>query len=271
MTTETEHDLEHGWRPGTPTDDTVLRRGVLALAAAWELTGKAGGGRVNRDGRYTAVDLGRPSGFFNSATLLQPLRDDGFEAAIDQIERFFAQPGHGAALLWSPWPTPDLTDRGWTLQGHPPLLYRPAGMPVKRRHRDDLEVVEVSSSAELAAWCRLAVEAFPFDDVNPPSELIDATVLEDSRYRFIVARVAGHDVAVACQVVVADTNVLLIGATHPEHRGHGYYGTLIADRLARHPDLPAVTIVSDDSRPVLVEHFGLIPISRFTLWERPRP
>ncbi len=271
MTTDIIPDLETGWTPHTPADDTVLRRGLLALAASWELTGRANGGRVRREARYTVVDHGRPSGLFNGAMLLQPLRGRGFEAAVEQIEGFFSESGSGAALLWSPWSTPDLTERGWTLQGHPPLLYRPAGIPVERRDREDLEVAEVATPTELEAWSRLTVEAFPFDDVDPPGGLLDPTTLGDPRYRLTVARVAGRGVAVGGQVVVDGTNVLLLGATHPDHRGQGYYAALVADRLARNPDLPAVTIVSDDSRPVLVERFGFLPISRFTLWERPRP
>ncbi len=271
MPTETTPDLETGWHPDTPADDTVLRRGVLALAAAWELVGRAGSGRTSSDARYRAIDVGRPSAFFNSATLLQPLHADGIEATVDQIERFYAQSGHGAALLWSPWPTPDLTGRGWTLQGYPPLLYRPAGQPVEPRHRDDLQITEVTTPDELGAWCRLAVESFPFTEVEPPEALLDPASVDDPHFRFTVASTGDRDVAVASQVVVDGVNVLLLGVTRPEQRGHGYYTALIADRLARHPELPAVTIVSDDSRHVLVERFGFLPISRFTLWERQRP
>lgn len=270
-TTDATSDLETGWSPNTPSQDTVLRRGVLALAAAWETVGQASGVRTIHDDRFHAVDTGRPTGLFNSATLLQPLRDDGVASTADQIERFYDQAGHGAALLWSPWSTPDLTARGWTLQGHPPLLYRPAGVPVVSRERDGLEITEVSTSGQLAAWSRLAVKAFPLGEVDPPDGLLDPAVLRDPRFRFTAARVSGRDVAVACQVIVDGANVLLLGTTLPEARGHGYYAALIADRLARHPDLPAVTIVSDDSRPVLVERFGFLPISRFTLWERQRP
>ena len=100
--------------------------------------------------------------------------------------------------------------------------------------------------------------------------MFDPTILDDPRFRLTLARIAGH-AAVGCQTIVSGTNVLLLGATRSEYRGRGSYAALVADRLAQHPDLPAVTIVSDDSRPVLVERFGFLPISRFTLWERPRP
>ncbi len=267
----TTPDLETGWRSTTPLDDTILWRGIVALAGAWEVTGRIGGGQIHRDERVSAVDLRRPTGFFNSAMLLRPLRDPELEVTVDQIEGFYEAAGQGAALLWSPWPTPDLAGRGWELQGYPPLLYRPAGIPVTRQRRDGLEVLEVTDPEALRAWCRLAVAAFPLEEVDRPDGLLDPSLLRDPRFRLTVAQVDGRAVAVGLQVIVNDTNVLLLGAARPEHRGHGHYATLVADRLAHRTDLPAVTIVSDDSRPILVEHFGFLPISRFTLWERPRP
>ncbi len=271
MTTETLPALETGWMPDTPADDTLLRRGVLALAATWEATAQVGEGRMHRDHRFGAADVGRPTGVLNSAMLFQPIGDDTVGPTVDRIERFYDGHGSGAALLWSPWPTPDLTERGWQLQGHPPLLFRPAGLPVERRRPDDLTVAEVTTEAELAEWCTVAVDAFPLTEVDAPSRLFDPAVLGDERFRFIIGRVGRRPVAVGCQVVVAGANVLLLSTVRSADRGRGYYAALVADRLALVPDLPAVTIVSDDSRPVLVGRFGFLPVSRFTLWERPRP
>ncbi len=277
MTTVTEPTidpapvLETGWGATTPVDDTVQRHGALAMAAAWAAVAWACGGRLHRTDGWEAVDLGRPSGLCNSATLIRPPRDADLAATLARIERFYDRGGHGAALLWSPWPTPDLAARGWTLQGHPPLLYRPAGLPVERRPAADLEIVEVTSARELTEWCHLAVEAFPFTEVERPGSLLEPTVLDDDRFRFLLGRAEGRSVAVGCQAVVLDANVLLLSTVRPEYRGRGVYGALVAERLARHPDLPSVTIVSDDSRPILVTRFGFLPISRWTLWERPRP
>lgn len=271
MTTETLPVLETGWEPDTPADDTLLRRGVLALAATWEATGQISDGRILRGDEHTAVDLGRPTGLFNGATLLLPVSDDAFATTVERIERFYDAQGTGAVLLWSPWPTPDLTGRGWVLQGHPPLLYRPAGLPVERHEPDDLVVTEVTTEHELAEWCTVAVDAFPLTEVDASSTLFDAAVLTDERFRFIVGHVGRRMVAVGCQVVVEGTNVLLLSAVRSEHRGRGYYAALVADRLARAPHLPSVTIVSDDSRPILVGRFGFLPVTRFTLWERSRP
>ena len=263
--------LETGWERHTPADDTILRRGVLALGATWEAVAQPGGGRCHRDEDVGAVDLGRPTGLFNSAMLLQPVRDDAFGATVGRIERFYDGRGSGAALLWCPWPTPDLTPRGWQLQGHPPLLYRPAGLPVARREVEGLAVTEIATRAELDEWCTVAVAAFPLEEVEPPTALLDPAVLDDERFRLVAGHVDGRMVAVGCQVLVDGANVLLLSTVRGDHRGRGYYAALVADRLAHAPQLPSVTIVSDDSRPILVDRFGYLPVTRFTLWERPRP
>ena len=270
MTTETLPALETGWGTDTPAEDTILRHGVLAMTATWEVAGQLGAGRVHREERFSAVDLGRPTGLFNSATLLRPLSDGAFATTVDGIERFYDAHGTGATLLWSPWPTPDLTGRGWQLQGHPPLLYRPAGLPVERRSPAGLDVREAGTERELAEWCAVAVDAFPLTEVDDPSGLFDPRILDDQRFRFVIGRVGSRAVAVGCQAVISGANVLLLSAVHRRDRGQGYYAALVADRLAQAPDLPSVTIVSDDSRPVLGGRFGFLPVTRFTLWERPR-
>ena len=271
MTAETLPILETGWEPDTPADDTLLRRGTLALTATWEAIGRVGNGRLHRDEACSAVDLGRPTGLLNSATLLRPVSDGAFATTVASIERFYDTNSTGSVLLWCPWPTPDLTGRGWVLHGHPPLLYRPPGPPTERRQPDGLTVTEVTTERELAEWCTVAVDAFPLTEVESPSTLFDPAVLHDQRFRFITARAGSRSVAVGCQAIIGGANMLLLSTVRPDHRGRGYYAALVADRLDRAPDLPSVTIVSDDSRPALVDRFGFLPITRFTLWERPRP
>jgi hypothetical protein len=43
-----------------------------------------------------------------------------------------------------------------------------------------------------------------------------------------------------------------------------------AEHLTDEPGLPAVGIFSDMSRPS-AEAIGFLPLTRFTLWHRPRP
>ena len=43
------------------------------------------------------------------------------------FEAFFGERDGGPWLLWSGWPTPDLSYLGYVLWGHPPIMVRPPG------------------------------------------------------------------------------------------------------------------------------------------------
>lgn len=279
MSSTTRPVLETGWRPDTPADDTLHRRCVLALSASWAAAAEACGGRILDDDRFVAADHGRPTGVFNSAVLRRPLHGRHLAAALDDIEGFYDGQGTGSALLFSPWPTPDLRHRGWELEGHPPLLLRPPGSPadaaVPADHGtapDELAIAEVTGRDGVEDWCRVAVEGYPFDELQPyrPGSLLDERILADDRFRLLVGYVAGRPVCIGAPFVEHGINLLFLAATRPEARGNGYYTAMTARRLAARPDLPAAALVSDMSRPLLVHRFDFLKITRFTLWARPR-
>ena len=59
--------------------------------------------------------------------------------------------------------------------------------------------------------------------------------------------------------------------TLPEARHRGCWAAMVRSRLAAVPDLPAVALFGDDSRPGAERLFGFLPITRFTMWMLPRP
>ena len=61
-----------------------------------------------------------------------------------------------------------------------------------------------------------------------------------------------------------------LGVTLPEARRRGYWAAMAGVRLVDAPGLPAVGVFSDMSRPS-AEALGFLPITRLTLWHRPRP
>jgi hypothetical protein len=268
MATNTTRRLETGWLPDTPLEDTLLRRFVLTYAASWESVGRVAGGVVHHDDRCSIVDLGRPAGLFNSATLLQPLRGELLDETLQTIEHAFDAGGQGSAMLWSPWPTPDLRSRGWELEGHPPLLVRPPGPVTGQPHHPGS--TEVTNGDELARWNMVVIDGFPLDEVDRATDLLPAGILEDDRWRFVLAHEDDVAVAAGSQFVANDLNLLVLAATRPQARGRGHYSALATDRIAHRGDLPAAAIVSDDSRPVLVRRFGFVAMTRFTLWTRSR-
>jgi hypothetical protein len=267
----TEH-LTDGWEPDLPVSDTLLRRFLFNLAAFNELPAAAAGARVLRRHDLAAADLGRPAAMHNAATLLRPLPYDRAGETLEVVEGFYDGHGSGEAYLWSAWPTPDLRQRGWVLEGHPPLLLRPAGGPPPPPVPPGLRAERVTGVEGLRDWERVAVDGFPYRELQPyrPGVLLDERVLADERLRLWVGYEGDRPVCMGTLFVDAGVAAFSLGVTLPEARRRGYWGAMAGVRLLEEPDLPAVGIFSDMSRPP-AEALGFLPLLRFTLWHRPRP
>lgn len=263
--------LETGWDATTPAGDTIVRQSVDAIVAGSVAVATACDGRVHRGSGFVAVDTGRPTGVVNGTVLTEPRFGVEFDGTIDEIEAFYGAGGRGEVRLWSPWPTPDLHGRGWVLEGHPPLLYRAPTGPLGVSAPEELEVSAVTDTAALEEWNTVVVEAFPLTGVEPSHAPLGPGALDDERFSLLLGRVDGRSVVAGSRVVGGDASVLLLTATRPEARGRGYYGALVRHRLGSTPDLPVVSLVSDHSRPILVDRFGFLPVCRFTSWTRTRP
>ena len=102
MTDETPDaplDLETGWLPTTPEDDTYLRRFLLNWAGFCADSAKRMGGQSARLDTMHLADSGRPAAFANCATLMQPLAAESVRATLAEIEAFFADNLHGSATM----------------------------------------------------------------------------------------------------------------------------------------------------------------------------
>jgi hypothetical protein len=268
----TEH-LTDGWEPDLPVSDTLLRRFLFNLAAFNELPAVAAGARVLHRDDLMAADLGRPAAMHNAATLLRPLPfDQAGGETLDAVEGFYDGHGSGEAYLWSAWPTPDLRRRGWVLEGHPPLLLRPAGGPPPPPVPPGLRAERVTGAEGLRDWERVAVDGFPYRELQPyrPGVLLDERALGDERLRLWVGYEGDRPVCMGTLFVDAGVAAFSLGVTLPEARRRGYWAAMAGVRLLEEPDLPAVGIFSDMSRPP-AEALGFLPLLRFTLWHRPRP
>jgi hypothetical protein len=273
MTTATDTSsqrLTTGWETGVDPGDTVLRRFLLHLGEYFSSAAAASCAPVLRDDDLVVADLRRPSGFLNSAVLLQPPPPSRWDDVLDRVEAAFAD-GTGDALLWSAWPTPDLRERGWQLMGHPPLLVRQPGGALPPA-APGLHVREIRHEAGLEDWARVAVEGFPFDELLPyrAGSLLDARVLHDHRWRFWVGYEDTRPVAIGTLFVSHGFAQLALGVSLAEARGRGFWYTLVRERLLAEPDLLSGAVFSDDSRPG-IERLGYLPIVRLTLWHRHRP
>jgi len=261
--------LTTGWEPDLDLGDTLLRHYVHAYAATTLAPVAAMGGQVLRRDEVAAADLGSPGALLNAAVLTQPPTPDAFDATLDAVERFYAD-GRGQVFLWSPWPTPDLRARGWELEGHPPLLFRPEGTALPPGD-DDLEIREVTDRRTLVDLKRVAVDGFPFEELQPfgPDDWLDERVLDLPDHHLFVGYAHGEPVVCGWSATHAGLGVLHLAAALPHARRKGYWSTMLRRRLRAIGERPVAAIFSDMSRPG-AERYGFVPITRFTLWCRTR-
>jgi hypothetical protein len=266
--------LRAGWEPDTPVADTLLRRFLVNWIASIEAQGAPLGGRSLRRDDLAMADLGRPSLGCNVATLLSPLFPDGVEEIVAALEEFYAfssGANSGAVSLFSPWPTPDLRPYGWTLSGHEPLMFRPAGgtaPPVPL----GLRIEEVRDEAALRAFELAMVRGFSASDVE--AQGVGTTfghgILDDERHRLWLGWEGERPVSAAATFVTADMNHVTLVGTVPEARRRGNGAAVTWRATLSDPALPALLIATDEGRGVY-EQIGYIALFRFTVWSRERP
>jgi hypothetical protein len=261
-----ERPLENGWLPDTPVGDSLLRQFVHNQAEVNEVTALAAGGRTDRTDDVFLADAASPVLFSNQAILARPLTgaDDG---VLDTIERFFGSASQPATVL-SLWPTPDLSDRGWSLIGHPAFVARGPGEH-PNREADGVEVRTATSPDDFATAERIAIEGYPIDGARdaPPGALFPAALAETG-LAVRLGLLDGTAVAIGNRFVGHGVVNLCLGATLPAARRKGVWEALVWARVDDAPDLPAVAYTSDYSRPGFIR-MGFLPITRFTLWLRP--
>lgn len=265
--------LETGWLPTTPVADSYLRRFLLNWAGECVATTRIHGGEVRSLDAVVLTDSGRPTGFSNCATLLQPLVSTSEAETLGQINDFFGfdDPERtGFTLLFSAWPTNDLSAYGWTLMGHPPLQLLPAGRELPPTP-PGLRIEEVRDRAALEAWERIIIDGFPVDDLADaqPGAMMPEAWLDEARGRFWVGWEGDRAVCAASAWTDEGINDVTMVVTLPDARRRGY-GEAITWRAAlADPSLPAMLFSSDDGRPVY-ERMGFLPLHRLTLWYRVR-
>jgi hypothetical protein len=267
-TTAADH-LTTGWEPDLPVGDTILRQFVANWAASAEGPVIALGGRAFRTEHVAVADLGRPAGFWNGATLLQPLSGELPDEVLRMIDGSLAH-GTGDVHLWSVWPTPDLSQRGWRLGGHPPLLLLPPGAEMARE-RSGIRIEQVRDAETLRAYEYVAVHGYPFPELQPltPGAYVDARLLREDRLRMWVAYDSDEPVAVGALFTEAGLAQLALGVSLPSVRGRGFWSALVRRRITAAAGLPVVAVCSDMSRRGL-EAMAFLPLLRLTLWLHPR-
>lgn len=253
---------------GTP-DEAWIERGARSLAAALQETARALGGRSESGELAWLADAASPNPFLNGAILMRPLREEEAAPLTARLEAFFGQAEGGPWLLWSGWPTPDLSPLGYVLWGHPPIMVRPPGGAAPPPP-PELRIVEAQDAATLADVERVLVEGYPAVGLESrlPGGLFPATLLGGS-FRFWIGYVDGKPVSAAAAFLHAVAAHVMFVATLSEARRRGYGAALTWRATLAAPERPAILEASDDGRPVY-ERMGYRTVARMSLWERPR-
>lgn len=253
--------LADGWGVNDPPEDSLLRAGVASFADRTALLASATGRPLVDDGRWVAASLADSGMFATMGILTRPVHDWAWVApALAELA-----PAGVPKLLFSPFPTPDLTADGLELVGHPPYMVRPPGgsgppsVP-------GLEIRRVADVTDLAPFERTMIEGFPLPGMDPAAAptLFQPGYLDGSSYAYL-GIADGEPVATAAAHVAAGVNHVEFVATLPGARGRGIGAAMTWAATTSSPDLPAVLIASDDGRGVY-EALGYLPVCRWTLW-----
>jgi hypothetical protein len=199
--------------------------------------------------------------------VLHPLAADAGEV-VARARAFFATRPGGPFLFVSAWPTPDLTAHGLHLVGYPPLMWRPAGAPL-RPPPADVEVVRVHDTATAADFERTLVDGYPIPSLQPVAAGSVLPVFDAAGWHYFVAYVDGEPVATAASFVDATHVRVDMVATIAARRGRGYGEAVTAAATVAAPELPAVLIASDAGRPVY-ERMGYAALWRCTVYDGDR-
>ncbi len=265
---ETDEVLETGYGPAAPAGDNLCNDYTQGLADAYSSLARSRGDVVVDDVDLGLVltDGGSPSIFGNVAVLRRPLSDQEWREAAERMHRFFAQRDGGGFLVFSAWPTPDLSAVDFGRVGHPPLMLRlPA--PAPPTIVDGLEIRPVADADGARHWEAALVDGFHEATPEPfrAGSLLPERALATERWRHWVGYVDGAPVGTA-SAWIGDHHVHVeFISTLPAARGRGIGGALTATATCAAPRLPAMLIASDLGRPVY-ERLGYRSLLRFTLW-----
>jgi GNAT superfamily N-acetyltransferase len=259
--------LENGCRATTPAGDNLLYDFARAEAAAYVQLVIAAGGKVEQVERLGLVmtDSRSPCPFGNIAHLARPLPATEAPQFVDALRRFYTGDGVGPFLLFAAHPTPDLSELGLVLGGHPPMMLRPAGTGPANDTGLRIEVVD--DEMQLTEFERTLVEAYPTPELAPfgsQARLFAGPVLTSDWTLY-----AGYEndrvVATSAAFVTDEVVAVEMVSTRDECRGRGYGRAMTAAAATTRIDRPSVLVSSDLGNQVY-RALGFLPILRYTVW-----
>jgi hypothetical protein len=260
--------IESGTRASTPVGDNLLTDFARAEAAGYGTIVESNGGRrlVDHELGVTMADSSLPMPFGNLVHVLRPVPESATPRFVDAVRSFFTAAPGGPFLMFCPWPTPDLSEHGFHLAGHPPLMVR-SPAPVHGPNTN-LRVKTVTTPDDLEEFERTLSEAYPSPEMLPfgsQPRLFGDSIIASPKHRLVTG--FDGDRAVATAMAFVDHGLVAVEAvsTRAECRGRGYGAAITAAATAAEADRPALLVASDLGRNVYAD-LGYMPILRYTLW-----
>jgi hypothetical protein len=172
---------------------------------------------------------------------------------------------HGS--LCDSWSTLDLTPLGFRERMREPWFVRPPGELGTDTQPPELEIVRVSTPAEVVEFEAVSVRGFSDEDARiDAGSLHPARILADEQMTMLTGRVEGRPVAAATGYRT-DGAVGIYGvATIASARRRGYGSALT--RALLDPALAAVLSPSPEGER-MYRALGFRPVGELCQWERP--
>lgn len=266
---EAEDPLETGYGPDTPRGDNACNDYAQGLVEAYGSLASARGDRVAEGADLFCTDATSLWSFGNVVIVRRPLPEDRWRAAVAQMHSFYREGPGGPFLVFSAWPTPDLANMGFTLVGHPPLMYRlPEAVALAPIEGFEIRSVDDGSASD---WEEALVDGFPVPELQPfrPGCMLPPPALSAEGWRHWVGYLDGEPVGTASAYLGSHHIDVEFISTMERARRRGIGRALTATATLAVPDRPAMLISSDLGRPVY-QRLGYRAILRFTLWEGAR-
>jgi hypothetical protein len=258
--------LETGYRTSTPAGDNALVDYARGEADCFAAIAAAAKGRVESDDTLglRLADTGSPSPFGNTAHLTRPIGDDETPALAGALRDFFGAAPGGPFLVFSPWPTGNLSNHGFQLVGHPPLMLRAPTVPLLATN-PKLHVTAVKTADDLADFEQTLVEAYPVPELQPwKRETFLRPAILSTQWRFFVGYEADRCVATAAAWLCDTVTIVEQVSVRDDCRGRGYGAAITAAATHADPGPPAMLIASDLGRSIY-EQLGYVPLLRYSL------
>ena len=261
--------LDPGYDPQTPDGDNLLLDFVRAETELWTSWGQAMAAEIGRDAASGAlwIDSGCPSVFGNPVLWPRPVTPQTAATIVKGMHHTYSARDGGAYLVYSPFPTPDLSGLGLKPVGHPPCMARMPGAVEDASRMDTLDVRRITDLSGLDDFERTLVEAYPISEADPwrRGVMMGSALLDDPRWHLLVGYLNGEPAATSAAYITNHAVDVTLVSTRPEHRGRGIGRAITAAAVQADIAKPAILLASDDGQSVY-RSLGFASICRFTLW-----